>query len=339
MWRRIVIAGLIVLLLAGLAFLVLRKDEPTYQNRRISLILDDWAAGKPGVPVNEALAAIGTNALPYAVRTLARNDSNWRQKYRDTWPKLPKFLKSILRQPKPNSPVGGGGRVFSAIGPSAVPLAIELLQHSSPSVREAAAYGIQTLRLHTTAASAAIPALSQALQDPEPKVRASAMWALATMGPDASNAVPTLTKVLANAGAGPQTGGFFYQRGNAAFVLGKIGPAAGQAVPTLKSALQVPNPYLRGQAAVALWHIDGDAETALSTLLQLMPFTHESDKRDWLIALSEMGPRAVSALPQLERELSQDEYPEILVQVTNALLSIDTVAAGKFGVFPIAPRK
>src|SRR5258708_4072762 len=102
MWRRIGIAGGIGLLLAGLVFLAVRNDEPTYQGKRISLILDDlaaedwaWAGSKSRFPYETAFREIGTNALPYVVRNMARHDSTWPKKYHDALAKLPKTLQKV----------------------------------------------------------------------------------------------------------------------------------------------------------------------------------------------------------------------------------------------------
>ena len=107
------------------------------------------------------------------------------------------------------------------------------------------------------------------------------------MGADASNAVPALTRLVANSGTGPQTNDF-YVRAVAAVALGKIGPAAGSAVPALKGCLQESNTYLHGQAAVAIWRISADVDTALPVILREMPATIQDSKWDWIIALGEM---------------------------------------------------
>ena len=114
--------------------------------------------------------------------------------------------------------------------------------------------------------------------------------------------------------------------------LGKVGPAAASALPVLKATLQAPNSYLRGQAAVAIWRISLDVDTALPALLREMTGVSEHSKWDWIVALGEMGPRAKAAVPQLTKELEQDKEPWILGHVTNAFKSIDPEAAREVGV-------
>lgn len=332
---------LIGLLLAGLVLLVLRSDEPTYQNRRISLILDDWVADKPDVPIEAALREIGLNALPYVVSRLARNDSSWRRKLQGTWPKLPKFLQRILPQPKPDFDALKGGDAVIYIGPPAIPSAIALLKHHSPSVRAAAAVGLYGLRKRFREAGMAIPALTETLRDPKPLIRVYAARALAEMGADASNAVPALAKVAADPRVGSLASTTFLLRATAVTALGRIGPAAKDAIPALKTLLQeqTAEPTLRGRAALAIWQIDGDVDSTLPVFLQEMPLTSEINKGGWIIALGGMGPRARTAITQLERELSQDKISWILESVTNALLKIDPEAAAKVGVFPATAKE
>ncbi len=140
------------------------------------------------------------------------------------------------------------------------------------------------------------------------------------MGADASDAVPALTKVLANT---DQTNSLFYLRAAAASALGKIGSPAMSAIPELKKALQEKDSNLRGQTAVAIWRINSDIATTLPVLLEEMPRTSEHSKWDWIIALGEMGPSAVEAIPQLMRELKEDNQAWVRQYVTNALMKID----------------
>jgi len=99
-------------------------------------------------------------------------------------------------------------------------------------------------------------------------------------------------------------------------------------LPDLKTALLAPDRNMRGAAAVAIWRISGDVDTALPVLLQEMPREEEIVKWDWIITLGEMGPRAKAAVPQLKNELKQDRYWWVRGDVTNALMKIDPGALG-----------
>jgi HEAT repeat protein len=275
----------------------------------------------------------GNNALRFVVQQLERNDSPWQAGYRRFWPKLPGPIQNLLPSPKPQFAIVHGANAFHAIGTNSLSSAIALLQHQSPTVQQAAAWGICTLRRQSPVANEAIPALTTALSDPDPQVRFYALLAFKEIGADASNAVPAMTTVLTPPGTTSATNADFYLRAAAASALGKIGPPAVSAVPSLKAALQQPNPYLRGQAATAIWRISGDVDTALPALLRELPLESEHSKWDWIIALGEMGSRATSAVPQLKLELTQAKEAWVLDYVTNALKKIDPQS------FPGAPSK
>lgn len=309
--------GLIILIAA---FFPSPDPDPQYQGKKLSEWMNDFAARKPS-RFNEAVREIGTNSLPSILRNLAKNDSPFRQNYVVVRSKSPKMIQRFLPEPKPLLQPVHGANVFHYIGTNSLACAIELLSHPSSTVRQSAAWGIASLRRQSVVATQAIPALTIALDDDERQVRFHALLAFMEMGEAASNAIPTITKILAGT---PQSGGSdSYLRAAAARVLGKIGPPAESALPTLQAALQSSNSYLRGQAAVGIWRVSGDVDTALPVLLQEMPKESEHSKWDWIIALGEMGPRAKAALPQLKRELKADKERWVLDYVTNALQQID----------------
>jgi hypothetical protein len=321
------------MVLCGAAIIVLLRSwpEPKYQGRTITAWQDDWAA-KRSRTWPDALKHIGTNALPYAVRNLALNDSRWRTNYARVQAKLPRLLQYVFRKPKPLLQEVDGANVFFYIGSNSLAYAIALLKHESPTVRRAAAWGLGGLRRQSPAANQAIPALIGALGDQDRTVRLYAALSLKDMGAAASNAVPALAQVVAYVGLGAESNNLFFVRAAAAVALGKIGPAATNALPALQAALHESDGYLRGQSAVAIWRISGDVHTTLPVLLDEMPDTSEHSKWDWIIALGEMGPPAQAAVPQLRTELQQDRMQWVLNHVTNALRRIDPEAAAQAGI-------
>jgi len=318
--KRTRVSLLILLATIAVVFLIIwsRSAEPKYQGKRISEWLDDWAANKQ-TDHGSALRAIGTNALPYVAQKLAQNDSRWNRKFREWHPKLPQALQKFLPAPKPVLSVVNGANAFFYVGSNSIPIAIGFLKHSSPAVREAAAWSLGSLRKQSAAAAQAIPALIDSLRDNARMVRFEALLSLREMGAEASNAVPAITTVLADI---RQTNDV-YLRAAAAVALGKIGPSAASAIPSLKAALQETNSYLRGQTAVAIWRIASDVETALPILLSELPATNPHSKWDWFIALGEMGPRAKPAAPLLRADLTRIKESWILQYITNALLKIE----------------
>ncbi|HEX5219439.1 MAG TPA: HEAT repeat domain-containing protein [Verrucomicrobiae bacterium] len=291
--------------------------DPLYEGKKLSEWMDALAAQKPS-RFDEAVRALGTNALPCVVRNLAWNDSRLRQKYGDLRAKLPQTIQNLLPKPKPLLQRVHGANTFHYIGTNSLPAAIALLRHPSSTVRESAAWGISSLRRQSMVADQAIPALTAALDDEEFGVRFQAVSAFQEIGAAGSNAVPAITKILVSTAQSDS-----YTGAAAARALGKIGPPAESALPALKAALLSPNSYLRGHAAVAIWRVSGDVETALPVLLLEIPNESEHSKWDWIIALGEMGPQAKAAVPQLKRELANDKEPWVLNYVTNALRKID----------------
>ncbi len=328
MYMRKYVIGAAILGASAILFLVLTLTEPKHQGRTISAWQDDWASKKAqGFPA--ALQHIGTNALPNVVRNLALNDSTWHRKYSSLRPKLPNLLQRLFPKPKPCLDDGDAYTVFYNLGSNSIPCAIALLKHDSPTVRRAAAMGLAQLRKEYPAANQAIPALIEALSDADKVVRNCAAITLKDMGPDASNAVPALVKIVADTGSGPQTSSDPLTRAAAAGALGNMGPAAAAALPTLKLVLRESVSDLRGSAAVAIWRIDSDVDTALPVLLEEIPRVDDISKWDWIVALGEMGPSAKQAAPQLAKELEQHHEKWFLNYVTNALKSIDPEAAAE----------
>ena len=326
--------ALIVTAILGAAFalfFLLWPPEPKYQGRSVSEWLDDLAARKK-TPYYEAMRHIGTDAVPYAVRNLALNDSRWHSKYSSFWDELPDPLTNVFPKPKKLLSELEGVFVFYYVGTNSIPHAIALLKHPSPTVRRTAARGLAELREKSAAAKQAIPALIEALSDEDQDVRFDAAVALAAMGADASNAVPALAKIVTNMALGSSSESDVRLHAIVMMALGKIGPPAISTLPLLKASLQETNSYLSGQAAVAIWRISGDVATALPVLLREMPGTVEPRKGDWIVALGEMGPRAKEAVPQLRTELARDRFIFVLDDVTNALKKIDPQAAAEAGV-------
>jgi HEAT repeats/PBS lyase HEAT-like repeat len=330
-WKIILIC--LTLLVAAVLSLK-HKSEPTYQGRSLDAWIDYYAATPLMSRYDErnrefwkALHKAGTNALPYVVRSLARNDSTWYKKYCEWQLKLPKFLKKLTPPPKPLMQAMDGELAITYLGTNSIPYVITLLKHKSPTVRQVAASVLVGFRMQTPAAKQAIPALIEALDDPNPNVCSSAVSGITLMGSDASNAVPALSKIVVDG----RTNSFFWfnVRSRAASALGNIGPPAREALPELKRALQESSSLaasLRCSAAVAIWRIDKDVKTAMPVLLHEMPGVGEHKQEDWIDALAEMVPRAKEALPQLQDELKSDNNPWVRAYVTNPLLKSDPAA-------------
>src|SRR5712671_4803863 len=96
--RKIELMSFVGIAIAALVLYLILHSEPAYQGKRISAWLDDWAAHTTN-DYRTAVREIGLNGLPYAVDNLARNDSTWRDRYRQLQPKFPKLLRDIMPTP------------------------------------------------------------------------------------------------------------------------------------------------------------------------------------------------------------------------------------------------
>jgi HEAT repeat protein len=326
------ISLLIVGLSAGIFLFLIYSREPSFQGKGINAWLDDYAA-YTNTPYQEAIHQIGTNAIPYVLDRLAQNDSPFRKRYRAIWPRLPKFLKKIITQPRPRFDKVHGANAFNYVGPNSIPQAIQALSNKSVSVREAAAWGLRGLRVESPAAEQAIPALTEVFRrGDDPRVQSMAAITMREMGPAASNAVPAMVSAMLANSRGT-SGNYTILNANIAMALGKIGPAAGGAVPVLKTMLQnTTDAYARCKMANALWRISGDEKDALPVLIQEVPRENETVRWDEIIGLGEMGPRARPALPMLEQQFKNSPTQENYEHLTNSLVKIDPEAAAKLGI-------
>lgn len=145
---------------------------------------------------------------------------------------------------------------LGAFGPHGVPVLIRLLGHSCKYVRRNVVWALGKM------GSDAVPAvrpLCNALKDPDPRTAGGAAQALGAIGRDASDAVPPLAEAM---------------RGTnvvlcrlASKALSQIGPPA---MATLVSHLTHHDPFVRGEAAVALGWMGPVAAGAVPALCELL---------------------------------------------------------------------
>lgn len=147
-------------------------------------------------------------------------------------------------------------QAVAALGPPAVGPLIQLLSHTDKYVRRNATWGLGKLGL---AARPAMAALCAALHDTDPRTASGAAQALGSLGTAAAPAVPALTEAM---------------RGTnvvlcrlAAKALSQIGPPA---VPTLLAHLRHHDPFVRGEAAVAIGWVGAAAAEAVPALLEMI---------------------------------------------------------------------
>jgi hypothetical protein len=206
--------------------------EPVYQGKPLSAWLQTYNPASPsnrGSPAwkatDDALSHIGTNAIPFLLKSLRARDSSlklrlvaWAQKQhlikihfvpaaerniqasrafivlgntaKDATPDLIKAYEET-EGVEARSAIED---VFAWVGPDArpaLPLLLRAATNSNNRVRANALWALGEIRAEP---NSCVPALLQGLNDPDPWVQTSAAHALGMFGPDASAAIPALAQ-------------------------------------------------------------------------------------------------------------------------------------------------
>jgi hypothetical protein len=155
--------------------------------------------------------------------------------------------------------------------------------------------------------------------DADPAVRGDAAVAIASIGPDAAAAIPSLMKMLADEGA-PAA------RYPAAFALGRIGRAANPAVEQLRALATSSDEVL---STVALWAAlkitpeDSSLfDQAIPALRKAVRAEREIVRLEAAVALGEIGAAAASAIPILELVSEEDSSKLVRAAAAAALAKI-----------------
>ncbi|MDB6125493.1 MAG: hypothetical protein JWQ71_4486 [Pedosphaera sp.] len=301
-WTKLKTAALIavgLLLAAGTATITLvamtSPPDPIYQGRPLSSWLqqlDDgyreqgvqlpWGAWPAQVQRSaqqaqaaDAVLQIGTNALPYLLHAMTREDSTFKSKLNQLLSKDPSRSSNAARHRQSTL-------ALDVLGPVAKPAIPKLTQalHAVTSSKEAAialaatgpdgwavlsreisstneaaiACSIWALGSHHVTVPETIPSLMVAVTNNIPLgIGALSAWALAEIGQNREQVVPLLITGLKSSE--------YDLRWSCARALGKLGPNARIAVPALIDALQDRTSKVRNNAAEALWQIDSTAAT------------------------------------------------------------------------------
>jgi hypothetical protein len=253
----------LVLLLAGiLALLFGRRPiprEPSFEGRTLTSWLDHHVASSAAIPpydspgwkkADEALRAIGTNAIPTLLEMLRAKDpprlvlkwSRWAEQFR--WMRI-KRRSPVARHEEAKYAF----QVLNTNAVGAVPGLIEIYQQNlSPSSQSSAA---QSLGHIGRAAQAALPTLIQDFTHTNQDTRFYAVSAVARIGGEPAVVIPALTSVLNDS--------YVNVRWNAVSGLNSFGSRARSAVPEILKMLNDPgmagSSGITQQVADALWQI------------------------------------------------------------------------------------
>ncbi|MCM3879677.1 MAG: HEAT repeat domain-containing protein [Vicinamibacterales bacterium] len=205
-------------------------------------------------------------------------------------------------------------QVIQRIGPPAIPLLVELLQHDWVSVRQGAISELIDLAPHTETIQ---PALRRALRDEDSLVAGDAARALGALGKRASPSVDALANTLSHE--------YPYTRVYAAEALASIGPSAASATSVLAGALDDPIPGVRWAACEALASIGPAAQSAVPQLIDALEDEFLYVRIFAAGALGSIGPMAQSAREAL-RAAAGD--PALRDEAEWALRRIDGIKSG-----------
>jgi outer membrane protein assembly factor BamB/HEAT repeat protein len=185
--------------------------------------------------------------------------------------------------------------IVRRIGPSAIPLLVDLLGHEWESVRRNAADALIDLAPQTESIQ---PALRRALEDEDAMVAGDAARALGALGEKARPSVAALIATLSHEDA--------YVRIYAAEALASIGPTAAPATKALAAALSDPIPGVRWAACEALSSIGPAAQSAVPQLIEALGDEVLYVRIFAAGALGSIGPKARSAREALTRAAEED---------------------------------
>ena len=179
--------------------------------------------------------------------------------------------------------------VIRRIGPSAMPLLVELLRHESEHIRREAVDVLIDFTPHTEVIQ---PALRRALRDEDAVVAGDAARALGALGARAAPSVSALVRTLAHDDP--------YVRIYAAEALASIGPGAAAATSALAAALSDSVPGVRWAACEALASLGPAAQAAVPQLIAALDDEFLYVRIFAAGALGSMGPKAQSARAALK---------------------------------------
>jgi HEAT repeat protein len=197
------------------------------------------------------------------------------------------------------------GAAYAAMGPSAMPALVDLLQRQESPLR-------RQLRL---LAAKLPPRLRRMIFGKEDiptavKLRCGAARCLGILGPQAGSAAAQLAQAMRD----PEPA----VRRDAVLALGQLGKAA---VPHLTLALQENDPNVRQAAASFLGSMGPEAAPAVPGLALALQDKEASVRVEAAIALRRIGPRAAAAVPALIQSL-EDPDPSVRSYASTSLSEI-----------------
>ncbi|MDB6110263.1 MAG: repeat protein [Pedosphaera sp.] len=348
---RILLVVLLVAVVGGLAWQVLRQREPVFQGQPLSVWLraDRHREYNPGQGPEDAIRESGTNAIPVLLRSLRAKDSDLQFKLlrfalkhrlisgpdtsaefqnelaargfellgssaKEAVPGLMKIYQQNISQSSQENCLAA----LASIGPTAkqaIPLLIGATSHPAFEVRYRAFAALGNVHPEP---EVILPFLIRTLRDPDTGFKTIAIEQIRLLGDDAKPAIPALIELLQD--PGPSV------RRSAVYALGWLAPESEQVVPVLTLALQSSqsDALMRMSSATALGRIGANARSAVPALLGAL---HDPNPQ--------VGPTAALALGRIAQD-SEQVVPALTLSLESSesdvmMRSACAGALGKFG--------
>ena len=315
---QIAIAVFLVVLSAGIIRQLLHLKEPTYHHKRLSIWLQTYSPDNAESPeADEAVRAIGTNAIPILLDNLRAHDSTLKLNLAALGMRFTPAATHHLRAERGFSALGNeasgavpaltaiytqnfsasarraAGNALVEIGPAAKTAIPALIKSATDTNSEVRAFAVYTLGRLALEPDIVNPVLIKSLHDPDREVRYNAAFGLgagAFMGGDARSTVPALVELLKDTDVPV--------RNVAAMALGNIHDQPTVVVPVLRESLHDPQEFVRAQAATALGKFGTNAKPAFSVLEELLHDENQDVRNAAAAALRAIDNEAAKAALQ-----------------------------------------
>lgn len=323
---RIALALVVLAILAGLAWMLLRPHEPVYEGKRLSVWMEDLDFSKAGTPeytkAHEVIGKIGTNALPTLLRMIRMKDESPSVLKLIDLARAQDFIK-IRYTPAANRR-SQAAAALSELGPlaaDAVPVLLEIYEQNLSPQSQTMCTDVMTWI--GPGAKAAIPALIRGMTNQDEDVRCSLLLTLARIHEEPALVVPEIISALHDTNS--------VIRMQAASALEDYAAHARSAVPVLLELVQDENPHVRCNAVFALDKIHPEPDRLVPVLIKLLQDPDAHVRGNALAALQQYGAEAKPAVPALLPLLNNSDL-HTRMAATNTLKAIDLEAAIRAGI-------
>lgn len=338
------VAAVIALLLVTIVFRAAGPGEPSYQGRSLSSWLTEYdkfndvayAHASPPQPwPHDAVRHMGTNAIPWLLKSLTQRDSRFKMAVMRLVKLQSVFKLHITPARVRQERVAAAFETLGPMAEPAIPALIELL--ADPDARRGALSSLSNI------GQACVPPVVRALTNRDPAIKSGLVWVLydrypfatgepAKIDRDQANvSAPILLEILTTAATAGTNWNFVAA---AALVVNWIIPerVPKDVLPILISGLTDPQLPVRERAAFALRHIHKDPGLTVPALTMALDDPAEPVRTWASIGLRYFKTDAAVAVPKL-RLLLPAATGGARNAIATALADIDPCAAEEAGAY------